>query len=148
MAAHRQWRRLNQPHSGRLHRFLADGQKRLLEGGQGNCHQKALNLLVKYGEPLGAGRLARVDTCHAGVPATKSCRTSILTFEAGDGMIAPVLNHGTARDLSSSLPDGAGCQCQPHLAMPYVIHSKNGTGGATQESKAENTRDKTMAKEG
>ena len=46
--------------------YLSDEQKRMLEGEHGKGAQKALNMLVKYGEAFGAERFARVDTCHAG----------------------------------------------------------------------------------
>jgi cis-L-3-hydroxyproline dehydratase len=46
---------------------LSDEQKRMLAGEHGRGSQKALAMLVKYGEAFGAERLVRVDTCHAGI---------------------------------------------------------------------------------
>jgi len=45
---------------------LSDEQKRMLDGEYGKGAQKALTMLIKYGEAFGAERLVKVDTCHAG----------------------------------------------------------------------------------
>lgn len=46
---------------------LSDEQKAMLEGERGSGAQKAVALLVKYGEAFGAERMVKVDTCHAGI---------------------------------------------------------------------------------
>jgi predicted aconitase len=46
---------------------LSDEQKRMLEGEQGKGAQKALAILLRYGEAFGAEGLTKVDTCHAGI---------------------------------------------------------------------------------
>ena len=45
---------------------LTDEQKRMYGGELGPGIQKAMTILVKYGEAFGAERMIRVDTCHAG----------------------------------------------------------------------------------
>ena len=46
---------------------LSDEQKRMLEGDCGKGAQKALTMLIKYGQAFGAEQLVKVDTCHAGI---------------------------------------------------------------------------------
>jgi predicted aconitase len=45
---------------------LTDEQKGMLEGKLGHGVQKAMSMLVKYGDAFGAENMVRVDTCHAG----------------------------------------------------------------------------------
>ncbi len=46
--------------------ILTDEQKRMFEGERGPGIQKAMTMLVKYGEVFGAERVVQVDSCHAG----------------------------------------------------------------------------------
>jgi predicted aconitase len=54
---------------------LADDEKAMLDGAKGKAKQKAMDLLVRYGEALGAERLVNVtnvaSTFNAGSPAMK-----------------------------------------------------------------------------
>jgi len=45
---------------------LTDEQRRMYEGKYGKGIQKAMSILVRYGEAFGAERMIRVDSCHAG----------------------------------------------------------------------------------
>jgi predicted aconitase len=45
---------------------LTDEQKRMYGGEYGPGMQKAMTMLVKYGEVFGAERMVQVDSCHAG----------------------------------------------------------------------------------
>lgn len=47
--------------------YLSDEQKGMYNGEFGPGVQKAMNILVKYGEVFGAERMIRVDSCHTGV---------------------------------------------------------------------------------
>ena len=50
---------------------LTDSEKAMLDGSHGKAHQKAMELLVRYGEALGCERF--VDTNNvAGVPGTSN----------------------------------------------------------------------------
>jgi cis-L-3-hydroxyproline dehydratase len=45
--------------------YLTDEQKKMVEGKYGLGIQKAMTMLIKYGEAFGAERMTRVDSCHA-----------------------------------------------------------------------------------
>src|ERR1044071_2949409 len=62
---------------------LTDGEKRMLDGRDGQAKQKAMELLVRYGEALGAERF--VDTTNvAGVPGTSNTFLEKYYTQPGD----------------------------------------------------------------
>lgn len=48
---------------------LTDEEKAILDGNEGKARQKAINLLVRYGEALGADRLLEINNVAGGIPA-------------------------------------------------------------------------------
>ena len=60
--------------------ILTDDEKRMLDGEQGKAVQKAMDLLVRYGDVLGAERFVDIDNvCGANIfgPASRRCSTAL-----------------------------------------------------------------------
>ena len=57
--------------------FLTDEEKQMLDGKKGFVTQKAMELMVKYGEALGADKLLKVDKVYGG---TVGCSNTDLTM--------------------------------------------------------------------
>jgi predicted aconitase len=62
---------------------LTDDEKAMLDGRQGSAHQKAMQLLVRYGEALGAEAFVDTDNV-AGVPGTSNVFLESYYKQAGD----------------------------------------------------------------
>ena len=81
---------------------LTDDEKAMLDGAKGKAKQKAMDLLVRYGEALGAERLVNVTnvagTWNAGSPPMKPyAEKGITCRRTGSGRIS-----STSRSMSTA----------------------------------------------